>query len=101
MSWLWTWDGISFGYRFAHDQLRTHDGRHVGYFVKNEIYGADGFYLGELISDERLITRQRKLGRFSFPFQPRAVRAERTRRPARAARLMREGCQDFPAPEYL
>ncbi|WP_061151998.1 hypothetical protein [Caballeronia arvi] len=100
MNWLWTWSGNSFGYR-VDDQLRTHDGRHVGRFVGEEIYGADGLYLGELASEDRLITRQRKLGRFRLPFRPRMKQVERVQRTARAARLIRPGCQDFPAPSYL
>ncbi|MDR5763285.1 hypothetical protein [Caballeronia sp. LZ035] len=100
MSWLWTWSGVSFGYR-VDDQLRTHDGRHVGRFVEEEIYGADGLYLGELASADRLFTSQRKTGRFKLPFRPRVKRTERLQRAARAARLMRPGYKDFPAPEHL
>ena len=100
MGWLWTWSGISFGYR-VDDQLRTHDGRHVGRFVEEEIYGADGLYLGELASEDRLITSQRKTGRFKLPFRPRMKRTERLQRMARAGRLMRPGYEDFPAPENL
>jgi hypothetical protein len=101
MSWLWTWSGVSFGYRYARNQLRTHDGRHVGNFVEGEIYGPDGRYLGELLSDDRLITRQRKLGSFALPFRPSMIRPARTPRPTRAARIMRDGCQDFPTSEHL
>ena len=100
VGWLWTWSGISFGYR-VDDQLRTHDGRHVGNFVGEEVYGADGVYLGELASADRLITRLRKLGRFRLPFRPRMKRMGRTQRMARAARLMRPDWKDFPPPENL
>ena len=100
MDWLWTWGGTSFGYR-DEDQLRTHDGRHVGRFIEEEIYGVDGQYLGELGSEDRLITRQRKIGRRKSPFRPRMQRMARMRRMTRMARMMRMGCEDFPAPENL
>lgn len=32
----------------AGDNLRAHDGRHVGRFHDDEIYGPDGYYLGEI-----------------------------------------------------
>jgi hypothetical protein len=100
MEWLWTWGGTSFGYRDG-DQLRTHDGLHVGRFIDDEIYGVDGQYLGELGDRDRLITRQRKIGRRKAPFRPRMNRMGRLRRINRLGRLMRRGCQDFPAPETL
>jgi hypothetical protein len=37
MQWLWTWGGVSFGYREG-DNLWTHDGRHVGRFHGIEVY---------------------------------------------------------------
>ncbi|SAL86881.1 hypothetical protein AWB74_07882 [Caballeronia arvi] len=86
MGWLWTRTGISFGYR-VDDQLRTHDGRHVGRFIGEEIFGADGLYLGEIASEDRLITRQRNIGRFKLPFRPRMERTARLEHLARAARL--------------
>ncbi|KXV03491.1 hypothetical protein CR51_17285 [Caballeronia megalochromosomata] len=73
----------------------------MGNFIGEEIFGADGLYLGELASEDRLITRLPKIGRFKLPFRPRMKRMERTQRMARAARLMRPGCKDFPAPENL
>ncbi|WP_186121167.1 hypothetical protein [Burkholderia gladioli] len=100
MDWLWTWSGVCFGYR-DEDQLRTYDGRHVGRFIDEEVYGPDGLYLGELGSEDRLITLQRKLGRRKPQFRPGMKRITHTRRLNRIGRIMRVGCQDFPAPEDL
>jgi hypothetical protein len=100
MEWLWTWSGVCFGYR-DEDQLRTHDGRHVGRFFEDEVYGVDGQYLGELGSEDRLITKQRKIGRRKFSFRPRMKRVGRVRRVNRIGRVMRVGYQDFPRPEEL
>jgi hypothetical protein len=59
--WLWTWNGVCFGYRRG-DSLFTYDGIEVGRFSGAEVYGADGSYLGELKSTEedgdRLITNR-------------------------------------------
>jgi hypothetical protein len=61
--WLWTWNGVCFGYRRG-DSLFTHDGIEVGRFSGAEVYGADGSYLGEVRSTEedgdRLITSSYK-----------------------------------------
>jgi hypothetical protein len=100
MGWLWTWGGVCFGYRIE-DQLRTHDGRHVGRFVEDELYGVDGHYLGEMGSEDRLITKKRKVGRIKSPFRPRMSRVARVRRINRVGRVMRVGYEDFPAPEEL
>jgi hypothetical protein len=76
-------------------------GHHIGRFVEDEVYGVDGQYLGELGSEDRLITRQRKLGRRKSSFRPRMVRMARMQRMGRMARMMRMGCEDFPSPEEL
>ena len=54
--WLWTWGGASFGFRDG-ESLFTHEGVEAGHFHGDEIYGSDGTYLGELRSDNKLITR--------------------------------------------
>ncbi len=53
---LWTWGGVWFGYREGRE-LWTHDGRHVGRFVADVVYGPFGRYLGEMRGG-RLITRR-------------------------------------------
>jgi hypothetical protein len=39
-NWLWTWDGVCFGYRRG-NSLFTYDGIEVGRFSGVEVYGAD------------------------------------------------------------
>jgi hypothetical protein len=46
------------GLGVAGDNLRIHDGRHVGRFHDDEIYGPDGYYLGEVRSGNRLVGYQ-------------------------------------------
>src|SRR5437868_6467513 len=70
--WLWTWNGICFGYRRG-DSLFTHDGLEVGRFSGTEVYGPDGRYLGELTSTsdgDRLITNLYKKSRSVREFVP-------------------------------
>lgn len=60
MQWVWTWGGQCFGYRDG-DHLWTHDGRHVGRFDGDQVYGrGDGSYLGVVMSNDRLITNTSK-----------------------------------------
>ena len=73
MEWLWTWGGVSFGYRDA-DDLWTHGGKHIGRFCDDEVYGPDGAYLGELRNKNRLITSLSKKGLRRPPFVPYANR---------------------------
>jgi hypothetical protein len=70
MDWLWTWGGISFGYRRG-DGLFTHEGREAGRFHGEEIYASDGHYLGEVKSEKRLITISSKKNRVRGSFAPR------------------------------
>lgn len=58
MEWLWTWGGKCFGYRDG-DDLITYQGKHVGRFYQDEVYGTRGQYLGEVMSG-RLITNRSK-----------------------------------------
>jgi hypothetical protein len=55
MDWLWNWGGEYFGYREG-DSLFTYFGHEVGRFDGEEIFGSNGGYLGEVMSDNRLIT---------------------------------------------
>src|SRR5216684_1608204 len=70
--WLWTWNGICFGYRLG-DSLFTHDGVEVGRFTGPEIYGVDGRYLGEIgkaNDGDRLVTNLYKKARTVPAFAP-------------------------------
>lgn len=99
MQWLWTWSGISFGYREG-DNLWTHDGKHVGRFVGDTIYGADGRYLGEVHSGNRLVTaRARSRMAAGPPFEPCTRRAPQPRNVHSRAIDLRPGYEDFPGPE--
>lgn len=96
--WLWTWSGICFGYR-RRDSLFTYDGREVGRFDGNQIYGPNVLYLGEL-KDDRLITRESYKFHRRGTFAP-SVRITYERRPNVNKRAMPAGFEDFPSPESL
>jgi len=102
-NWLWTWNGVCFGYRRA-DSLFTYDGIEVGRFSGTEVYAADGSYLGEVRSTEedgdRLITSSYKKSRMAASFVPTFERAQK--RPAdRNQEQLYCGNEDFPTPEFL
>ena len=70
---VWTWGGISFWYRDGVN-LWTHDGRHLGQFHGDEVYGPDGWYLGEIKGKDHLITNISKKGCRRGVFAPYAPR---------------------------
>ncbi len=79
MDWFWNWGGECFGYRDG-DSLFTYFGREAGRFDGEEIYGSNGRYLGEVMSDNRLITsRSKKVGCGGVLRQERAVHMLATR----------------------
>jgi hypothetical protein len=94
--WFWTWSGKSFGYRTG-DSLFTHNGVEAGRFHGEEIYGADGAYLGE-VKSERLITKTSKKSHRKGTFSPhrRIGRLDHVDRVGRVGHL---GYEDFPDPE--
>lgn len=99
MRWLWTWGGVSFGYRLDY-ALFTHDGQLVGRFYDEEVYGIDGLYLGELKQPDRLITDPAKKQCCRRAFRP--AHSACFERPARRTALaMEAGCAEFPQPEAL
>jgi len=100
MEWLWTWGGVSFGYREG-DNLWTHDGRHVGRFHEEEIYGVDGSYLGELRNKNRLITNLGKKNWRRSSFAPYANRVGYVPYTDYVGYLMYVGYEDFPGPTKL
>ena len=101
-SWLWTWAGVCFGYR-REEWLFTADGVGVGRFVGDEVYAANGEYLGELIKSgqgHRLVSSSYKKSRVKAGFSPRLHGAYP--RPANRFELpMYCGYEDFPSPETL
>jgi hypothetical protein len=100
MEWLWTWEGISFGYR-EDDDLWTHDGRHVGKFQGDEAFGPDGRYLGEILNEDRLITNVSKRGWRSSAFAPYASRVGYVPYANYVGYVMYAGHEDFPNPGDL
>jgi hypothetical protein len=67
MDWYWTWGGECFGYRL-HDRLFAYHGLQAGQFHGDEVYGADGGYLGQVKRENRLITdlSKKPLTKLSF-----------------------------------
>jgi hypothetical protein len=100
MQWLWTWSGKCFGYR-DEENLWTYNGRHVGQFAGDEVYGADGFYLGELRNGTRLITDQSKRNARNSPFMRRRPRGGYAAYVGYPSYAMFAGYEDFPAPDTL
>jgi hypothetical protein len=97
-NWLWTWNGVCFGYRRG-DSLFTYDGIEVGRFSGAEAYGSDGSYLGEIRSTEedgdRLITSSYKKSRMAASFVPEIERAQKRPVDRKAVQLYC-GYEDFP-----
>ena len=96
VNWLWTWDGTSFGYRDG-DSLFTHTGVEAGRFHGDEIYGADGAYLGELKSG-KLITNLSKKTKQKSIFLPRH-RGGIVDRVGHVGTVMYAGYEDFLSPD--
>ena len=97
MDWYWTWGGECFGYRMD-DKLFAYHGLQVGRFEGDEIYGADGCYLGEVMSENRLITHHGKTGYRRYGFSP--VRyGSYARYASYASYAMYAGYEDFPSPD--
>jgi hypothetical protein len=97
MVWLWTWGGECFGYRDGED-LWTHDGRHVGRFGGDVVYDRTGAYLGEVMSENRLITRRGAQSMRGFSFSPWARRTAYVKYVNYVGYVMYAGYEDFPAP---
>ena len=100
MKALWTWGGVFFGQRDG-DELWTHDGRHVGHFYAKEVYGPDGLYLGEIKSDNRIITCLSKKSKRKGGFAPHANRMGYVPYANYVGYVMYAGYEDFPSPNEL
>ena len=99
MTRYWTWSGTCFGYRQG-DALFTYDGREVGRFHADEVYGADGVYLGEVMMSNRLITNCSKQSWRRFTFIPQRS-SPYTQYADYAGYAMWAGHEDFPNPDAL
>jgi len=95
MQWLFKWGGKCFGYRNNGD-LWTHDGRHVGRFHEDEIYGPDGRYLGEIKNETRLITNKSKKNRRKSSFTSYGNRVGYVKCVDYVGSVMYVGYEDFP-----
>jgi len=100
MTLLWTWGGDFFGYMDGY-ALWTYDGRHVGRFIKMEAYGKNGDYLGEIKSENRLITNTSKKHTKRGSFTPHAKRAGIAKYAKYAGYAMYAGHEDFPLSENI
>lgn len=102
IEWLWTWGGVSFGYRDG-DSLFTYEGVEVGRFRGREIYGTDGHYLGETGMGReavRLITNSHKRSQMALPFVPTLTHGH-PREKDRPAMGLYSGHVDFPPPTSM
>lgn len=97
MDWLWTWSGECFGYR-RNDRLFAYNGRQVGRFHGDEVYGCEGRYLGEIKSRNRLITNVSKKGRVKSSFAP-VLGGSYARFANYVGYVMYLGYEDFPSPD--
>ena len=97
MDWFWTWGGECFGYR-VDDRLFTYHGVQIGRFDDDEVYGSDGGYLGEIMSENRLITHRGKKNWRHSGFSP--VRSGSYARYVNyVGYVMYAGYEDFPSPD--
>lgn len=97
MDWLWTWGGKSFGFRDG-DRLFTYFGLQVGQFYDQEVYGADGRYLGEVMSEDRLITHCSKKNWKQSGFTP-VQSGGYVKYADYVGYVMYAGYEDFPSPD--
>ena len=96
----WACEGTYFGCREGND-LCTHYGRHAGRVHGDEVYAPDGYYLGELRNDDRLITSTSKQNRRQSSFTPHGSRVKHVPLVDYVGYVMVVGCEDFPAREAV
>ncbi len=96
-TYFWTWRGTFFGFR-QENQLFTHDGVEVGRFDGDEIYGSDGYYLGEIGLENRLITNRSKKSYRRSSFTPSRITGI-VSYVGYVGYVMYAGYEDFPHPE--
>jgi len=96
IDWFWTCAGKALAYRET-DALFSCEGKQIGRFLGDEIYGRDGNYLGEVARTGRLITKLSKLRwRRSgfFPSNSRSIDPP----PDMMAETISAGFKDFKIP---
>ena len=92
---FWNWNGKYVGYRIS-DLLFNDEGNQLGYFAEgDEIYGSNGFYMGEIRSGNRLIANRSKKAWRRSTFLPQFSRNQAPGRPDVAPKDMLAGYQEF------
>ncbi|HEX4301075.1 MAG TPA: hypothetical protein VH327_09405 [Gammaproteobacteria bacterium] len=100
MNWAWSWSGRCFGY-WIDDDLWTYSGKHIGRRRGTHIHAPNGRYIGEIMSNGRLITNKAKAGMIGPIFVPTLARSPEKRRPDSDGRAPYTGHEDFPHPDEL
>jgi len=100
VKWTWTWSGRSFGYWDGND-LWTYSGKHVGRRLDTDIFGPNGWYIGELMSNGRLVRNKSKAGQTSPGFVPLNAREAQKRLADNEGQPLYPGYDDFPDPDKL
>jgi hypothetical protein len=93
---LWTWGGTYFGEREG-NSLFSRFGVEAGRFRGDEIYGADGMYLGEIMSGMLITDRSKRSARAST-FSPQR-RVGNVGYVGNVGTVMYAGFEDFPGPD--
>jgi hypothetical protein len=96
MDWFWNWAGKCFGYRDG-ESLFTYFGKEAGRFDGEEIHGSNGRYLGEVMSNNRLISSRSKKGWARGSFAARTG-GSYARYGNYVGYVMYAGYEDFPGP---
>ncbi len=99
MVWFWNWGGECFEYRDG-ESLFTYFGKETGRFDGEEIYGSDGRYLDEVMSDNRLISSRSKKGWVRGSFAP-GTSGSYARYGNYVGYVMHAGYEDFPGPDHF
>jgi hypothetical protein len=92
---MWTWGGKFVGYREGDYLWRGSTGECIGTFDGDEVYGKDGRYRGEVMSDDRLIRNPAKSGWIRSP-TPSFGRRGSIALADYAGYAMYAGYEDFP-----
>jgi len=67
---FWSWGGKYIG-QSTNDTLYSYTGTPIGMFIGKELYGFDGLYLGEIMSNNRIIVNiSKKSYRKSVGYKP-------------------------------
>jgi hypothetical protein len=91
---IYRWSGEYFGF-IAGDILRSMDARYLGWIEGNDVWRADGWYLGELVEGNYILRNTHRGQRASrAPRATPASPAPRTHPDNRSGRTARAGWED-------